>query len=692
MSCAWRRSVYTVGWLTLAVGWVAPAQTAAANLLANPGFEVHSAGWPESFDGWGHMQSVAAGELGLPAHGGERVLRGEGVYGDAYHAGGVHQFVPAAAGETYRASCWVYHSADYPLTGGSSLWIKLEFKNAGGGMLGSQAVQVMDATEPPGVWRLAEGPEGVAPAGTATVGIVLVFMQPEAADGGAGVFDDVVLERVTGGIVTYDLATRGAPIGGCGAQLWGYCYNPAQQFQALGELNIRHVRIERESASWSQMQVTRKMCEQLGIDWTYMIWRAPAEFVDGQERLRDAQLPAFAQWWAGQVNELYAHGIPVEYIELMNEPDSGGLWSTGISPGQYNSLVQQVRAGLDGLGLVDVGIVGPGTSNLGAAAAYLDALDADGVAAHAAWSAHAWGTYDSCGPACIGAAWADFADAAAARDASLPLLVTEYATHERTWFGVTYPSADDYGEWDAGAVFPYYSVTNTMPYAVRVYGNTLGLLNAGASAPFIWQLLDFPSAVQTVGKAWGLLDLWGAPKPVYGALRTLYPEIVEGAAPLDSTGILTEVYSGAYALGNRLVIGLANESAEPQTATIRLAGVDCIEVLSATAFVQTYAGDPTIGEPDVGAAEPVSVEFDTGFELAVELPRLSTLTVVATVSGAGLDLDADGGVTAGDLSVLGACLAGPAVGVEPGCTCTDTDGDGDVDLGEYALLQRALAS
>jgi len=230
-----------------------------------------------------------------------------------------------------------------------------------------------------------------------------------------------------------------------------------------------------------------------------------------------------------------------------------------------------------------------------------------------------------------------------------------------------------------------------MPYAVRVFGNTLGLLNAGTNAPFIWQLLDFPSAVQQVGKAWGLIDLWASPKPVYGALETLYPEIPVGGTPLVAAGEHPGVYTGAYLLGNRLVIGLANETATTQTATVRLTNVACVDVRSATAFVQTYAGDPAIGEPDVGEAQARSVAFDANFELTVALPALSTLTVVATVTQAELDFDDDGTVAAGDLFVLAACLSGPAVPPGMGCVCMDADGDADTDLSDYALLQRALA-
>lgn len=675
----------------------APLLALAANVLSNAGFEQHTNGAPTGFSSWGHMQSVAAADYGLPAHGGQRVLRGAGVYGDAYHAGGTYQFVPASAGEAFRTQCWVYHAPSAPLTGSSALWIKLEFKNASGTILNSQSLKVQDAAAPQGVWCLVAGPQGTAPAGTATAGIVLVFMQSNATDGGAGYFDDAVLERVGAGPLTVDLAARGAPFAGFGAQLWGYYYNPIQQLQALDELNIRHVRVERESASWSLMQATRQMTDSLDIDWVSMVWRAPTTFVDGQGRLLDAQLPAFAEWWATQVNDLYAHGIPIESIELMNEPDSGGQWSTGITATQYNVLVQQVRAALDsydGSGgtndLRGVGIVGPGTSNLNNATNYLNALDAGGVAAHSTWSAHAWGTYDSCGPACVAYAWPAFGAAATARNPDLLQFVTEYATHERTYFGITYPSADAYGGWNANNVFPYYSVSNTMPYAVRVYGNSLALLSAGANAPFIWQLVDFPSAVQQVGKAWGLIDLWGDPKPVYGALRTLYPELPIGGRPLAVSGTHPGVFAGAVALGDRLVIGITNEAATAQDVTLQLADAACVEVLSATAFVQTYAGNPAIGEPDEGAAEPRSVAFDESLTLTTTLPAVSTLTIVCTVLPTPLDFDGDGRIAAGDMVALAACAAGPELRPGLGCACRDVDGDGDVDLQEFALLQAAL--
>jgi len=121
----------------------------------------------------------------------------------------MYQFVPATAGQTYRTQAWIYHASAYALTSGCSLWIKLEFKNAAGTILTSNSLQVGGTNTGKDVWRLVAGPQATAPAGTVTAGIVLVFMQNNATDTGAGFWDDAVLERVEAGPISYDLADRG---------------------------------------------------------------------------------------------------------------------------------------------------------------------------------------------------------------------------------------------------------------------------------------------------------------------------------------------------------------------------------------------------------------------------------------------------------------------------------------------------
>lgn len=52
------------------------------------------------------------------------------------------------------------------------------------------------------------------------------------------------------------------------------------------------------------------------------------------------------------------------------------------------------------------------------------------------------------------------------------------------------------------------------------------------------------------------------------------------------------------------------------------------------------------------------------------------------------DIDGDGELTAADLPLLTACLAGPDVPVAPPCDAADADGDGDADLADFQVLQR----
>ena len=60
--------------------------------------------------------------------------------------------------------------------------------------------------------------------------------------------------------------------------------------------------------------------------------------------LEDAR--GFAKWWVEQVGALARDGMTPHYIELMNEPDSMGHWSTGIAPATYNSVVKGFRDAL----------------------------------------------------------------------------------------------------------------------------------------------------------------------------------------------------------------------------------------------------------------------------------------------------------------------------------------------------------
>ena len=672
----------------------------AANLLVNPSFESHVAGWPTGYDGWGSVASASAAEAGFAANDGERVLRATDTWSDAYHAGGVYQFFPAEVGATYRLSCSIYHDPAHSFVGSASyLEMKIEFKDGAGSIIATTRMTILDAATAQGQWIDTPVLEAIAPAAAVTAGAVIAFVQGVEVDTAAGYADSVLFEVVSGGDgFAVDIQARLHEFDGFGAQIWGYYSNPTALSQALAELNIKHVRIENhaESATWPQLSATRHLTDAFGVAWVYMIWIAPTQFMDGSGRLRDDMLDAFAQWWADHVRDLYEHAVPVETIELMNEPDSNGVWSTGISATQYNRLVAEVRARLDdydgsdgGVDLRGVGIVGPGLAGIDGSVGYLDALDSAGVTAMAggAWSTHAWGSTDSCGPPCIAGHWSNFGPPADAQDPTLPKFVTEYATHETTFHGVSYPPGDSYGTYDPNRVFPYYAATNCMPYAIRVYGNTLGLLNQGANAAFLWQLIDEPTEVFNKHKAWGALDLWGRPKPVYEALKTLYPKIPRGGWVLQPASQDAVVYGGAIIEDAVLVIGLANESDGARDTLVTIGGAHCLDLVEAVAFEWDLIGDPATGTPDVGRTVSKLLAINADHTIDVSMLGDSTLTLVLRVVPSAGDYDGDGQLGVGDAAALGVCMGGPLSAPASGCACADRDADTDVDLADVADLQ-----
>lgn len=497
----------------------------------------------------------------------------------------------------------------------------------------------------------------------------------------------------------FDLTDRAQTFDGFGGQIWGYYSNPTALQQALTELNIKWVRVENvaESAGQFQMAQTRALTDSLGIQWIYMAWSAPPAFITSQGRLRDDRIVNFAAWWASHVASLYNIGIPVEYIELMNEPDSGGQWSTGITGAQYNQLLPLVRAELDAFDgsdgqpdLREVGIVGPGLSSMTWAnpVAYISAISAANAAHLDMWSTHTWvdDHYNNCSPEggrCLEIHWPNFAGIATLRNPNIPKITTEHASKQFTYHGVTYPSPDETGG---------YNATNAIPYAVRCYENMLGILNAGATVPMIWQLIDEPTEVFNKDKAWGLIDLDGAAKPVYGALKTLAGEIPVGACVLTPQSQHGVIYAGAFLHDDRLVVGLANGSAAPQSTLVALDQVSCLEIVEARAFVLSQAGDPATQTPDVGVEEARTLTVNPDFSVPVDLPANSTLTIVANVIVTAGDYNNDGVIDGIDLEAWAECNAGPDRMPPADCPCRDLDGDGDADLFDLQQLQTLAAT
>ncbi len=583
--------------------------------------------------------AVAGGEFAWTEDDGRNGSRGARLGSEDGGYALLYQRVAAAPGDGLTFKGWTRRAAG---TGHGEL--KLEFDDAQGRRIGEHVRPLHAAGE----WARFFI-TGQAPAGTASATAVIVGL-----DGGALHFDDLSLSAGDPDApLTFDVAHSKQTFKGFGTQVWAYPSTPdypelaSIRAQALSDFSIRYVRVENyfESSSWDDLRALRATTDARDIEWIYMVWAAPGALETDAGLLAD--VGAFARWWARHAAGAYANGVPVEYIELMNEPDSGGQWSTGISHGQYARLVTQTRRRLDRMGLDAVGIVGPGTSSTSWSApdGYINALSPAGVAAMAAWSTHTWaddagGVYPE-GPVATAGQWPTFAAHAQAQGPEKLRMVTEYATKLNTFDGVTYRPAD-VSPWDDDLAFPYHNVTNSQPYAAHVYANTLALLNAehGAEALLLWQLIDEPTEVLDKGKGWGMIDLWGNGKPVAGAMRTLTDALKPGARVVSAPDqAYKPVYSGAFIDDEQVVLALANVSGEPAVTGIRLEHAPAgLALGSARLHQRILAGDPERGEPDVSATQSVSVVVSPGMEpgtydvLPPELPPWATLTIVLDTS------------------------------------------------------------
>jgi hypothetical protein len=431
----------------------------------------------------------------------------------------------------------------------------------------------------------------------------------------------------------------GHRLDGFGTQV--FTFNNNQKIDLLGkleQLNIRYVRLTRQG-TWEQMRSLRELTDRLSIEWVYTVWSAPGELSDEKGMLED--LPGFTRWWVEQVEALTREGMKPRYVELMNEPDSMGHWSTGIAPEAYNSVVKAIRKALDERGFLDIGIVGPGLAHLDWGqhnTTWIEALDVHGIESLAAWSTHSWDDGDLCrgGASCIERQSRPFQSVTRGQDGRKPVFVTEYGSKETEYQGGRYPNpASTVWCADADHGRRYYSVTNTVAYAVRLYENSLALLNSGANVPFVWQLADEVSELNELGKSWGLIDIEGRPKPAFVALTTLCPTLPIGArvvrAPDQSSNRL---YASVFVHEDDIVVAISNDVNVSRTSTIRLRNVaGRLEVGNAVAFEMERRGDPATMEPDIGRIverrlPPVIRDGGGDHLFHVSLPASSTLTVV----------------------------------------------------------------
>lgn len=359
----------------------------------------------------------------------------------------------------------------------------------------------------------------------------------------------------------------------------------------------------------------------------------PSSWLTTGNQLKSGNFDDFARVWASEVLFFKSRGLRVNYIELFNEPE--GDWNVYCPGADYNTVVKLVRAELNSRGLNDVGIIGPGLAYLYYGPDWISALDSDGKNALAAWSTHAWdegwGHTDAL-PSFLDQRWKNYFGAAvnsADPCHNKQIIVTEYATGVRTFNGVTF-GAD--------------VVVDSNQFAERCYENSLTLANNGANVLCFWEAAD---------QSWESAPLWGLMRqpsqgstlrPVYYALSTLAPYIPDNAMVLTKTWDDNEISAAGFTDGNQLVLAFANSGPNTVSRTVQITGVANFSITSANAFI-------------AGAVvnKLSEVNYVSG-QLAVSLPRESTLTVTGSVSECNAllasDLNGDCKVTLADFAIV----------------------------------------
>ena len=174
-----------------------------------------------------------------------------------------------------------------------------------------------------------------------------------------------------------------------------------------------------------------------------------------------------------------------------------------------------------------------------------------------------------------------------------------------------------------------------MPYAIRVFENTLSLLNHGVNVPFYWCSEDYRDSK----KQWGYIGPKGEKKPIYFALKALYGNIRPGTRVVIPPGDMARrsVYAGAFLNGAGtdapvVIVAMANTSNEKRKAKILLKhapeGLRCVKADSVE--IETW-GDPEKKIADVAKLVPKEVRLKKkgdGYAMNVTLPRDSALTVI----------------------------------------------------------------
>jgi hypothetical protein len=177
----------------LALGQTLGGQASGQCILANPSFELAgSAG--AVFGGWNQFGVVGTVTT---AHHGARAARVSGPGSGGWDVSGFWQRQDSEPGERWAVTGQVRPLAAHPLTGDCLALVNVEWHDAADQLIDYQSFAVADAATPADVWAAFSVLSDPAPAGTASIHLLLGVLQSPADPAPDVVYDQVTLASTT---------------------------------------------------------------------------------------------------------------------------------------------------------------------------------------------------------------------------------------------------------------------------------------------------------------------------------------------------------------------------------------------------------------------------------------------------------------------------------------------------------------
>jgi len=249
----------------------AQTRAQAQCLLANPSFEIEAAG-SAAFEGWNQFGSVGVSSEALHGHR-AALVRGPDLGG--WDVSGFWQRLDCSDGESWEVRGHVRHPATEPLLGANVALVNVEWRDASENLISYESHTVADAQSPTEEYLDFDIASAAAPAGTASLRLLVGVLQSPGDPPSATIFDQITLRSSSApveeeiqwadfsGGASVDFAGRSWRIKGPGIHGPGgndFCDDPdCVWVDAQGRL---HLTLQERAGPWSSTEVALE--ESLG--------------------------------------------------------------------------------------------------------------------------------------------------------------------------------------------------------------------------------------------------------------------------------------------------------------------------------------------------------------------------------------------------------------------------------------------